>query len=369
MSTFPLVPEPPAPPLSRPLVIVVGAGGVGKTTICAALGAAAARAGQDALVMTFDPSLRLKTALGVGDEAREQEVPVALPASWGRRAGRLGAHLLDARRTFDRLVTTYSPNEQAAERILGNRFYDQLSGNLAGIFEYMAVERLYEAWQEGGWQRLFLDTPPTRQALDFLEAPDRILSFLSSSGLKVALRPWFDASGRLAPTRGWGPLGAVAERFLDQLVGLDLLRDMAEFFQAFAPLYAGFAERAQAVQQLLVAEPCEFVLVADPNPERLPDALFFARRLRERGHRLSAMVVNRVHPALPPRGAAALEPELTEGEELMRWLAEHDRRGVAELEALVAGSVPLRVLPLSGREPTDLEALARFGEDLLAGLG
>ncbi len=354
-------------PLERRLQVVVGAGGVGKTTLAAALGIEAAVAGRETLVATFDPSLRLKTALGVGDEAREREVPVALPESLPGAAP-LFAHLLDARRTFDRLVERYSPDRTAAERILGNRFYDQLSGSLGGIFEYMAVERLYEAAGEARWQRILLDTPPTRQALDFLEAPERILSFLDSGALKVALRPWFDAAGRLKPTRGWGPLGRAAERYLDDLVGLDLLRDMAEFFQAFGPLYDGFRERAEAVRGLLQGAECEFLLVAGPGPERVPDALFFARRLAESGHRLAALVVNRIHPMTREEEGSRSEDAFAAGRRLLAWLAQHDRRGLVELESLMGRAVPLVALELEPTEPTSTESLLDLGRRLRAGL-
>src|SRR6185369_10006099 len=128
----------------QPLTIVVGSGGVGKTTLAASLGVLSARAGRDTLVMTFDPSMRLKQALGVGEEARLREVPVALDAP-----GRLDASLLDARQTFDRLVERYAPDEESRARILGNRFYQHLSGSLGGILEYMAVERLFEVAADG----------------------------------------------------------------------------------------------------------------------------------------------------------------------------------------------------------------------------
>src|SRR4051794_33013353 len=230
----------------HPLIIVVGSGGVGKTTLAASLGVLSARAGRDTLVMTFDPSLRLKQALGVGEEAREREVPVALDAP-----GRLDASLLDARQTFDRLVERYAPDEESRARILGNRFYQHLSGSLGGILEYMAVERLFEVAADGRYAQVILDTPPTRQALDFLEAPARIVGFLDSGALKMGMKTWFDEAGRLNAAKGWGGFGRRAERFLDEVVGLDLLRDMSEFFQAFTPLYEGFHERAEAVEALL----------------------------------------------------------------------------------------------------------------------
>ena len=252
-------------------LVVVGSGGVGKTTLAAALGVAAAGSGRDALVMTFDPSRRLKDALGVGEAARDAEVPVTFEAP-----GSLAASLLDARETFDRLVRRYAPDPAARDRILANRFYSHLAGSLAGVLEYMAVERLFEAASERPDRLIVLDTPPTRQALDFLEAPDRILGFLDSGALRIALKPWFDAGGRLRPAARLGRLGRGVEAFLDRMVGLDLLRDMAEFFQAFAPLYEGFRARAGEVRSLLRAAETLFVLVSGPAPEHLADTMFFA---------------------------------------------------------------------------------------------
>src|SRR6202035_333574 len=169
----------------HPLTIVVGSGGVGKTTLAAAVGVLSARSGRDTLVMTFDPSLRLKDALGVGEEAREREVPVALEGALGAIGGiggrgRLDASLLDAQQTFNRLIARYAPDEASRRRILDNRFYRHLSGSLGGILEYMAVERLFEVTANGRYGQIVLDTPPTRQALDFLEAPARIVGFLDS---------------------------------------------------------------------------------------------------------------------------------------------------------------------------------------------
>lgn len=352
----------------HPLTLFVGSGGVGKTTLAAAAGVLAARSGRRALVMTFDPSLRLKDALGVGEEAREREVRVDL-GTLGEAPGRLDASLLDARRTFDRLVARYAPDDDARDRILGNRFYQHLSGSLGGILEYMAVERLFEVASDGPYEQVVLDTPPTRQALDFLEAPRRIVDFLDSGALRVALKPWFDEKGRLKAAARWGGLGRRAERFLDEVVGLGLLRDMAEFFQAFAPLFAGFRERALAVEALLAAEGTRFVLVAGPGEERIPDTLFFARRLEQAGYHLGPIVVNRVHPDFGPRGeaprpaAAPTDPCRPDGFELLAWLGDRDRRGLGELAALLPGR-PLVSLPLLAGEPTDLPSLAALGEDL-----
>jgi anion-transporting ArsA/GET3 family ATPase len=337
--------------LEAPLVIVVGAGGVGKTTLAASLALDSARRGHDTLAMTFDPSRRLKDSLGVDPDAvTEASVPFNGP-------GRLAASLLDARQTFDRLVARYAPDEAARQRILTNRFYDHLSGTLAGMLEYMAVERLWEVQSEGTWSRVVLDTPPTRQAIDFLQAPERIVGFLDSGALRIALKPWFDPDGHLRATAKLGFVGRNVEAFFDRMVGLELLRDMAEFFQAFAPLFEGFRTRALEVQRLLRSDRCRFVLVSGPGPERVADTLFFARRLQEAGMRLGPVVVNRVHPE-----ATHDADEQLAGHRLLAWLGRRDRRGVEELRSLLGGSHPLVDLPLLPDEPTDLASLTALGE-------
>ena len=344
-----------------PLVIVVGSGGVGKTTLAASMGVLSARQGRDTLVMTFDPSLRLKQTLGVGDEAKLREVPVAFDAP-----GKLHASLLDARLTFDRLIERYAPDEESRRRVLGNRFYQHLSGTLGGILEYMAVERLFEVASDGRYGQVVLDTPPTRQALDFLEAPKRIVGFLDSGALRVALKPWFDDEGRLRAASKWGMLGRRAERFLDEVVGMDLLRDMAEFFQAFGPLYEGFRDRAVEVGELLRSRQTLFVLVTGPGEERIPDTLFFARKLEEAGYNLGPVVVNRVHPRFVVEGEAPAshDPCAPNGWELLTWAGDRDRRGLVELAKLFSREQPLVDLPLLPDEPTDLPALEALGRQL-----
>jgi len=351
-------------PADVPLVIVVGSGGVGKTTLAAAITLAVAARDHDSLVMTFDPSLRLKDALGVGGEARDHEVEIERPSG-----GRIWASLLDARSTFDRLIHRYAPDDEARDRLLTNRFYDHLSGNLAGVLEYMASERLFEAANAGSYDRIVLDTPPTRQALDFLGAPERIVSFLDSGALRVALKPWFDADGKLRATSRLGIIGRNVEAFFDRMVGLELLRDMAEFFQAFTPLYDGFRERALQVQKLLRSKNTLFVLVSGPGRQRVADTLFFARRLKEAGYRLGPVVMNRVHPIVEgidaPRDMAEAAMD---GRQLLAWLGRRDHEGVGELRSLLHGTHPLIELPLLATEPTNLESLAELGETFFSKL-
>ena len=217
------------------------------------------------------------------------------------RAG-LFASLLDARTTFDRLVGA-TRRRGAAERIFRSRLYSHLSGTLAGVLEYMAVERLFEVASRSRYSRVVLDTPPTRQAIDFLDAPSRIVGFLDSGALRIALKPWFDEEGHLRSAETLGPLGRGVEAFFDRMVGLGLLRDMAEFFQAFGPLYDGFRQRATDVDALLRSARTGFVLVTRPEEERVPETLFFARRLEEAGYHVDAVLVNMVHP-LDARGRA-----------------------------------------------------------------
>lgn len=345
-----------------PIVVVVGSGGVGKTTLAAALGLVSAQQGVDSLVMTFDPSLRLKDALGVAQAAEDEEIAVAAPVLAGAKPGLLAASLLDAGRTFDRLVERHTHSEAERRRILDNHYYRHLSGHLGGILEYMAVERLYEVATEDRYQRIVLDTPPTAQAIDFLEAPQRIVSFLDSGALKIALKPWFDEKGGLRGKFGLSFLAKPLEQFLDRIVGLQLLRDMSEFFRAFEPMFDGFRERAKEVEKLLRSPRTVFVLVTGPGEARIPDTLFFARRLKEAGLRLGPIVVNRIHPHYAP-AVERDEGQLREGLELLEWLGASHRKGLIELRRLLPPEQVVIELPLEAGEPTSLEALARLGQD------
>jgi len=339
--------------VSAPLTIVVGSGGVGKTTLAAAMAVDEAINDNDTLVMTFDPSLRLKDALGVDANPETNEIQVPFEAG-----GELWASLLDARRTFDTLIDRYAPDDTSRQRILTNRFYDHLSGSLAGVLEYMASERLFEVASYGKYHRVILDTPPTRQALDFLGAPERIVSFLESGALRIALKPWFDANGNFKAMAKLGILGRNVEAFFDRMVGMELLRDMAEFFQAFAPLYDGFVERALEVQKMLRSDETTFTLVSGPGEQRVADTLFFARKLIETGYRLGPIVVNRVHPKVDDVPEVV---NLDDGRGLLAWLGTRDHQGVAQLRELLGDSHPLVVVPLLPDEPTDLASLAELG--------
>jgi anion-transporting ArsA/GET3 family ATPase len=281
--------------------------------------------------------------------------------------------VLDVKSTFDALVSRYTPDQAARDRILGNRFYRHISAALAGSHEYMAMEKLLELSEDERWDLLVLDTPPTRHALDFLEAPDRLIDFLDTSVLRWFLRPYFVA-GRLTlkvATR----TGAVALRMADRFLGLQFLQDLSEFFLAFESMYDGFKQRAAKVHALLREPTSGFVLVAGPSPLALEEALYFHRRLTEKAMPFVAFIVNRVHadPARETRprrrGRADVAPELAARLALtlreQQVLARVERRAVARLE-VDTRERPLLV-PELDHDVHDLRGLAEFGELLLPG--
>lgn len=327
------------------LTVVVGAGGVGKTTLAAALALGAARGGQRTLVMTIDPSQRLKDSLGVGEAAKDDPVRVLQAGS-----GFLDAALLDAKRTFDRLIRTYAPDAPSAERIFANRFYQDMAGKLSGILEYMAMERLFEMQASGAYDLIILDTPPIRQAMDFLKAPERMMDLVDSRAIKFALDPWWDDPRRKNLASRIAFRGGM--ELSDRLIGRRFLTDLVEFIRAFAPLFNGFRNRAEEVRNLLTAERTRFLLVAGPGPDRVPDTLFFLRKLRETGHRTGPILVNQVHPR-PGKGS---DP----GRSLLAYLADRDQRGLALLASLLPEQGMILPVALEPVPPIDLGTLEKL---------
>jgi anion-transporting ArsA/GET3 family ATPase len=356
----------------RHVLVVCGSGGVGKTTTSAALALHAARRGRRVLVCTIDPSRRLATSLGLGRlSGRPRVIDVSrLGAAVGK--GSLHAMVLDVKSTFDDLVARHTPDEAARRRILGNRFYRQVSAAVAGSHEYMAMEKLLELSADARWDLVVLDTPPTRHALDFLEAPDRLMDFLDTSVLRWFLKPYF-AAGKLTlkvATR----TGAVALKLADRLLGLEFLQDLSEFFLAFESMYDGFKERATRVHALLREASSGFVLVAAPTPLALEEALYFHRRLTEKEMPFLAFIVNRIHPAaggstgrgrrhrsVSPSLAAKLALTFRE----QQTLAGVEQRAVARLE-VDTREKPILVAEFD-QDVHDLKGLAAFAETVLPG--
>ncbi len=360
----------------RRYVVVCGSGGVGKTTTSAALGLKAAFAGRRVLVCTVDPARRLATSLGLRQLA---EKPRRLSLErLGQAPGEMWAMMLDTKRTFDALVERHTPDEAARQRILGNRFYQQISNALAGSHEYMAMEKLLELSRDERFDLVVLDTPPTRHALDFLEAPDRMMDLLDASILRWFLRPYFVA-GRLT-LKVVGRTGSMLLELVDRVLGLQFLQDLSEFALAFESMYDGFKQRASQVFELLRSPQAAFVVVAAPQGASLDEARHFHARLSEKQMPFAAFLVNRVHTD-PRAGRAGGEPprpvdddlaaRLVEVHARQRALARLDRVSIARLKARTREQV-VAVPELEG-DVHDLRTLAELAEGLfgqpLAGPG
>jgi anion-transporting ArsA/GET3 family ATPase len=355
------------------ILIVGGAGGVGKTTVAAALALRAALAGRRVLVCTIDPSRRLSTSLGL-DRLSDRPRALSLARLGPRQGGALWAMTLDTKRTFDALVERHMPGEEARRRVLQNRFYKQVSSAMTGSHEYMAMEKLLDLSGDPRFDLVVLDTPPTRHALDFLEAPERLLGFLDTSVLRYFLKPYFVA-GRLTlkvATR----TGALALKLADRFLGLQFLQDLSEFFLAFEGMYDGFKARAAQVHELLRGASAGFVVVAGPAATAMDEALYFHRRLQEGRMPFVSFVVNRVHP--DPAGPSeartdgrgrppALDPVLAGGLLAVfrdqQLVARRERRTAARLAARTGE--PTVVIPERDADVHDLRGLKEVGETML----
>ncbi|MGD0882595.1 MAG: ArsA family ATPase [Acidimicrobiales bacterium] len=268
----------------RSIVICCGSGGVGKTTTSAAIAVQAARLGRAACVVTIDPARRLANALGIDELSNS---PTRIEGDW---PGELFALMLDPKGTFDDLVTRYSDTAEQAEDIRVNRIYRNLTGTLSGTQEYMAMEKLHELVEEGGFDVVVVDTPPSRNALDFLDAPRRLTHFLENRIFQALMTP------TRVGLRFMGVAAHALLRTLSRVAGADIVSDAVAFFQAFEGMEEGFRVRAARVRELLVQPGTAFVLVASPRPDSIDEAIHFAGKLAESQMSAAALVVNRVQP-------------------------------------------------------------------------
>ena len=279
---------------SRRVVITVGCGGVGKTTVAASLALAAARSGRRVLCLTIDPAKRLATSLGLRE--MRSEAQVIEPERWGSTgAGSLTAMMLDVRGTFDGLVAQYASSEAVRERILSNRIYREVAGSLAGTPEYMAMEKLYALRDDPRYDLIVLDTPPTSNALDFLDAPDKMIGAVDSPAIR-AFASAFEKTGRLS----FSLLSKAMEKVLSGLgafTGIEFLTQVAEFLNDLQTLFGGFKERATRVREAMLGRDVAFVLVTSPDPMAVGEAMFFLERLQQSGMNAEGLVVNRVRTA------------------------------------------------------------------------
>lgn len=284
----------------RHVLVCCGTGGVGKTTTAAALALAGAQQGRRVAVITIDPARRLADTLGLAGHT-DAEVDRDRWDPEGRAPGRarLTAMMLDPSETFDGLVARYARDEEQRDRILGNRFYRNLAGALSGTQEYMAMERLHELHETGAYDLIVVDTPPTRHALDFLDAPQRLIRLLDNRVFRLMMAP---ARGAL---RVAGTALHLFVRQLGRVVGTGVVDDIVSFFRAFDGMEEGFRARADAVRTLLAAPDTAFVLVTSPRRDSIDEARHFAERIADHGLTVDALVANRVLPAFAEADAAA----------------------------------------------------------------
>jgi anion-transporting ArsA/GET3 family ATPase len=355
------------------VVVCVGSGGVGKTTVSAALALGLAMRGAKVAVVTIDPANRLAAALGLDGLASEPHRidPELLSAQKVRVNGELWAMMLDAKRTFDEIVTRLESDPERLRTILANPVYRELSTAVAGSHELSAIAKLYELHSEHEFDTIVLDTPPSRNALDFLNAPTRLLGFLEGRALQVFLAP----SGLTARLFGRGT-GIVFGIFA-RVTGIDMMRELSRFFGSLTDVIDGFGEQTRGVAELLRSPGTAFAIVTSPEVEPALEASYLAARLDEAGMARGGLIVNRVHREglhghTAEQVAALLEDELGErlaarvAANLAEWdvLARRDAATITRLAGELEEDAPV-VVPYVDEDIHDLAGLARIAHHLL----
>jgi anion-transporting ArsA/GET3 family ATPase len=359
----------------RPCIYVcAGPGGVGKTTVSAALALGLAAAGKRVAVVTIDPAKRLATALGLQELDGEPQLidPDRLCAGGAAVEGELWAMTLDVKRTLDKLIGTLAPDAHTREEILANRIYRDLSSAVAGSQELSAVAKLYELHHEGGFDTIVLDTPPSRNALDFLEAPSRLERFLRGRAIGMFLAP-----GGIAARMLGRPIFFAFSIFA-RVAGIDLLGDLTAFFRSLAGTLEGIAERARGVDQLLRdPQTTSFLIVTSPERDPAREAISLREHLAEQSMPFGGLIINRVHldglgGHLPKEVQALLEPEL--GSRLAARVAENladfdvltkrDEQSIAHLREAIGDPEPL-LIPHLDEDVQDVDSLVKVAAHLL----
>jgi len=354
--------------------ICLGSGGVGKTTTSAALALGLAARGQKVAVVTIDPAARLASALGLERLSGEPRLiePSLLAEQGVQCKGELWAMMLDRKGTFDEIVARLAPDEREREQILANPIYRELSSAVAGSQELSAMAKLYELRHERDFDVIVLDTPPSRNAVDFLETPTRLLGFLEGRALKVFLSP----SGLAA--RVFGRSTSIVFAIFARVTGVDMLSDLSTFFRSLSGILDGFGERTRGVAELLRERTTTFFIVTSPEHEPAREAEFLAERLAARSMSRGAVIVNRVHfdglgESSAEQVRALLAPDL--GDRLASRVAgnladfdvlvQRDRDTVARLSRELAEQQPILV-PHLDEDVRDIAGLARLAEHLFA---
>jgi anion-transporting ArsA/GET3 family ATPase len=362
--------------VGKRVCICAGSGGVGKTTTSAAIAMGLAAEGRRVAVVTIDPARRLADALGIDELGSEpRRVDDARLAGHGidvAEGGELWAMMLDPKRTFDELIERLAPDDKTRDEILANRIYRELSSAVAGSQEFTAVAKLYELDRSGEFDTIVLDTPPSRNALDFLDAPDRLTGFLEGRALRLFLAP----SGLAARVVGRGT--SVVFSVLRRVTGVDLMEDLSVFFGALSGVLDGFRERAAGVKRLLADPATTFLIITSPEREPVEEAIFFRGKLREAGMPFGGLIVNRVHPladggdevdveALTAEldGDAALARKVARTLAEFRVLAHRDAAALQRLTGAIGDDDPILVPHLDG-DVHDVDGLVAVHRHLFA---
>lgn len=363
--------------LSNPanrIVVCCGAGGVGKTTVAAAIALRAAETGRRVVVLTIDPARRLAQALGVRElDNTPQPVPLGPEAT-----GELHAMMLNMRRTFDEMVLEHATPEKA-EQILANPFYQTVATSFSGTQEYMAMEKLGQLVGQDEWDLVVVDTPPSRNALDFLDAPQRLGSFLDGRLIRLLMAP-----GRGIGRMVTGVMG-LAMKGVSTVVGSNMLADASTFVQSFDSLFDSFQQRATMTYNVLRKEGTNFVVVSSAEPDALRESSFFVDRLRAESMPLAGLVVNRTHPRLSdfPADHAATAADAFQAQDRANGTDHRLTTGVLRIHVERAGTakrelgllrrftaahptVPVVGVPSLPFEVSDLTALRAVGDQLTA---
>lgn len=368
---------------SRRVLVVVGAGGVGKTSVAASLALLAAAHGRRSLVLTIDPARRLASSLGIERLAdAPSEVPAARLAAVGVGGALLHAAMLEQKRTFDEVVARYATDAATCERVMGNKLYQELSTRLAGGQEYAAMEKLHEVVTGGRYDLVVLDTPPTANAVDFLEAPQKMVALVDGPAIQIFLRS-YERAGRFSfglLTRG----SAFVFRRLARFVGGAFLDDVAAFFGDMHALLGGFRQRAATVAALLHEPASAFIVVCTAEPRASQEAIALADRLQASELRPAAFVINRMHTAsthavseeqlLEALRAQSIDDPCARAAATLlarSWtetqsMAAADAATLAQLRQRCGSEVPYVVVPLLSGDVHDLEALAELARRLAA---
>ena len=369
----------------KKLLICVGSGGVGKTSMAAAIGVDAARRGRRVLVLTIDPARRLANSLGL-ERFGNQETRINL-AELGQTTGELWAMMLDPQRTFDELIKRVAKDPDRQKAILENHVYQNITDTIVGNQEYMATEKLYDVVSSGRYDLVVLDTPPVKNALDFLESPGRMARFVDKRIMKWFLTPYDE--GRVFGRLLMGT-SAVLFRLLSYIFGREFLSDLSEFFLHFRDLYEGFQVRHSAVLEMFHSEQTAFLVVTAPNRPAIDVALFFLKELRSRKMPSLGVVVNQRHQTLdrslspeeilgePARALSEGLPSHTAGTVLARLgaahrrmleLSRHEGALIEELTPEISAKQHVWQVPRLAGEVHDLRALAKVGGLLLGKIG